>query len=106
MAYDDDFLSFRGPVLLTFMVANLLPYGIVVVQGRWRPLTRNIATGLSVVICAILTWAVLAGDIFQARPTDQLVKVLLVLIIIITLLDVGLRLRRARRHRVSFDPCT
>lgn len=43
----------------------------------------------------------LAGDIFQARPTNQLVKAIILVIIVASLVDVGRKLHRERR-RVNF----
>jgi hypothetical protein len=75
-------------------------------QGRWkpRPAERDQvnrlgwAMALGFFICAILTWVLLAGPIFQAPSTDQSVKAAIVLIIPVCVVDASMRLRRERRR--------
>lgn len=104
LAYDAEFFRHRAPWLLVLMLLHLALYATLIVQGRWRPLTRQIDIGLSLVMCGVLAWVLLAGAIFQARPTDDLVKAVILLIIITALLDVSVKLRRERR-RITYDPC-
>jgi hypothetical protein len=51
----------------------------------------------------LLGLALAAGDIFRAAPTDEAVRGAIVLIVLLTLLDFGQRLRRQRR-RVALTP--
>ncbi|MFC4588797.1 hypothetical protein [Sphaerisporangium corydalis] len=101
--YDDDFFRHRAPWLLAFMVLHLAFYGVMIVRGRWNPLTRQIDIALGLTVCAILTWVLLAGDIFEARPTDQLTKTAITLIVITSLVDLSLKLRRQWR-RITHRP--
>ena len=49
------------------------------------------------VVCAVLTWAIAAGPVFQAAPTDRSVKGAAAVIVLITLVDLAIR---SRRHHV------
>lgn len=102
-AYDEDFLQLRGPLVLAFIVANLALQIAVLVQGRWQPLTRRVSVGLAVPTCVLLVWVASAGDIFRAAPTDDLVKLCLVLIALGMALGGAVRLAR-RLRRVPATP--
>jgi hypothetical protein len=93
-AYDDGFLRLRGPVVLAVMVAGLVIQAALLVQGRWRPWTRRADMANSLVVCVVLTWAIGAGPVFTATPTDQAVKGASALIVLVTLADLALRIRR------------
>jgi hypothetical protein len=93
-AFDEDFLSYRAPWLLALISLHLVLHVVLIVHGRWQALTRRIDIGLRLLICGVLTWSLAGGAIFAADPTDQIVKSVLVLIILGTLIDVGLKLRR------------
>jgi hypothetical protein len=96
-AYDEGFLRLRGPVVLGLMIAGLILQVILVCQGRWRPRIRQADMVYGVVTCIVLTWAVGAGPIFKATPTDQAVKGAAALIVLVTLIDLAVR---TRRHHV------
>jgi hypothetical protein len=51
---------------------------VVVVQGRWQPWTRNADTVVNAVMCVLFTWIV-SAPIFRAAPTDQLMRLAIVL---------------------------
>ncbi|GAA1018046.1 hypothetical protein Aple_068780 [Acrocarpospora pleiomorpha] len=104
-AFDEDFFRQRAPWLLALIILHLALYAVLIVRGRWQPLTRRIDIGLTVVVCGALTWVLLAGDIYTARPTDQLVKALIVLIVLGSLVDAGVKLRRELRH-ATYLPST
>ena len=70
-AYDERFLRTLAPALLVMLGANILLLATLVVRGRWQPLTRRIDIGLTVVTCALLTWILFSGNMFQATPTES-----------------------------------
>ncbi|MFI6484287.1 hypothetical protein ACIBH1_40635 [Nonomuraea sp. NPDC050663] len=76
------------------MILHLVLYAVLIVRGRWQALTRRIDIGLLLLTCGVLAWCMAVGAIFAAEPTDQIVKGALVLIILGTLIDTGLKLRR------------
>ena len=96
-AYDEGFLRLRGPVVLGLMIAGLILLAILLCQGRWRPWIRQADMAHSLVVCIVLTWAVAAGPIFKATPTDRAVKGAASLIILVTLIDLAVRTRRQPR---------
>jgi hypothetical protein len=77
--YNPDFAHVRAPVLFSCIGLNLLLFVWVAIDGRWRELTRRIELGLTLSICAIMAWSVLAGDILQSQPADQLMKLAMAL---------------------------
>jgi hypothetical protein len=99
LAYDGAFLRLRGPLVLAVIVLLLVQLAALVVRGRWEPVTRTVDIALTVVMCAVLTWAVVAGPIYVAAPTDQFVKAVLALIILGSLVDLVLKIRRHLRRR-------
>jgi hypothetical protein len=95
-AYDEGFLRLRGPVVLGLMIAGLIILAILLWEGRWRPWIRQAERVHSLAVCIALTWAVAAGPVFKATPTDRSVKGAASLIILVTLVDLAVRTRR--RH--------
>jgi hypothetical protein len=96
-AYDEGFLRLRGPVVLALMIAGLLILAALVWQGRWRPRIRQAEMVHSLALCVVLTWAVAAGPVFTAAPTDRAVKGAASLIVLVTLIDLAVR---THRHHV------
>ncbi len=95
--YDHQFLSERAPLLWGMLTVSLLILALAMLEGRWRPMSRNLALGLSLVIALISFWVVLAGPIFVAATTDQAMKFWVALIAGITCIDVWLKWRDQRR---------
>jgi hypothetical protein len=96
-AYDEGFLRLRGPVVLGLMIAGLIILATLLWQGRWRPWIRQAEMAHSLAVCIVLTWAVGAGPIFTATPTDRAVKGAASVIVLVTLIDLAVR---TRRHHV------
>jgi hypothetical protein len=96
LAYDEDFLRLRGPVVLGLMIAGLVIQATLLWQGRWRPWIRQTEMLHSLVVCVVLTWAVGAGPVFKTAPADHAVKGAAALIVLVTLADLAVRTRR--RH--------
>jgi hypothetical protein len=93
-AYDESFLRLRGPVVLGLMIAGLIILATLLWQGRWRPWIRQAEMAHSLAVCILLTWAVAAGPVFKATPTDRAIKGAASLIVLVTLVDLALRTRR------------
>ena len=96
-AYDEGFLRLRGPVVLGLMIVGLIILATLLWQGRWRPWIRQADMVHSLAVCIVLTWAVGAGPVFKATPTDRAVKGAASLIVLVTLIDLAVR---TRRHHV------
>jgi len=96
-AYGEGFLRLRGPVVLGLMIVGLIILATLLWQGRWRPWIRQADMVHSLAVCIVLTWAVGAGPVFKATPTDRAVKGAASLIVLVTLIDLAVR---TRRHHV------
>jgi hypothetical protein len=93
-AYAEGFLRLLGPIVLGTMVVGLVIQVALLWQGRWRPWIRRTDMVHSLIVCAVLTWAIGAGPVFEATPTDQAVKGASALIVLVTLTDLAVRIRR------------
>ncbi len=78
------------------MVLHLLFIGVLVVNGRWTARLRRIDAALTVAICGVITWVLLAGDVYTAAPTDDLVKSVTALIVLVSVVDLAVKLHRRR----------
>ena len=76
------------------MACNLLLYIPLIVQGRWTPLLRRLDIAMGFVTCLLLVWVSAAGNIFAAEGTDQFVKFVIGIIVLVTLLEKGFLLNR------------
>ena len=95
----EEFLSFRAPLLLAVMAAQLLLFGVLVVQGRWQPLTRKLDVALGAGVCAVLVWLVAGGAIYRQPAIDSFVKMLLVFIVAGSLVNIAFKVKRQWRIR-------
>lgn len=100
LTYTDAFRTRQAPMLFLLIMSNLPLWAMVIVRGRWTPLMRRLEVQLSLLLCAVMTWAVLDGPMFLSRSSDQTAKFFMVLIVLFVLLDLGIKLRR----RVSPRP--
>lgn len=65
------------------------------IEGRWAPALRRLYTGLALMTCAVMLLIALDGPIVIAPISDQTVKFFMVLIVVFTLIDLGVKwLRR------------
>ena len=95
LRFDTDFLVERAPIVVAFMLGHIALYVMLVIEGRWRRLTRWLDITISLVIAAILVWFIAAGPIFEAEPADQTAKGAIAFLILIILADVGFKVWRA-----------
>jgi len=80
-AFDPAFLRTRAPFALLLWAGYFAVRLAVLSKGRWSSLMRRLETGLSLAFAALLVWWIAAGDIFQAKPTDDGAKAALVLVV-------------------------
>jgi hypothetical protein len=93
-ALDPDFLLQRAPWLLGLWAASIALEFAVLVAGRTNSTTRRISIALDACWLAWLTWSLVAGPIFEAAPTDGVVRVCLIGIVALIVTDLVLTLRR------------
>lgn len=96
LVYDVTFRQWRLPVLLMLLTTHLALYAVIVVQGRWRRVTRRLDILLSATISALLVWSLATGHIFQSEASDGITRGALVLIILIVIWDIIAKLNRER----------
>lgn len=94
LSYADSFRQREGVVLWLLVALNIPLLAAAIVMGRWTTLLRRLQTAGSLATCAAMAWAVASGPIFIRAASDNMTKGLLVLIIVLTLLDLGIRLHR------------
>jgi len=104
LAFNPDFLVIGGALVVLLWATNAVLASIVFFDGRWRPLTRRFDLALQAAWIALLTWFVIGPAIFVNARTDQTTKDILGLLLVIVLIDAGVKLYRlARRPRVPDD---
>jgi hypothetical protein len=96
LTYDETFARRIAPWLLALMVTHLLFFGVLIVNGRWTARLRRVDAALSVAICGVMTWAIVAGPVYTAQPTDDLVKGVSALIVLVSVVDLAVKLYRRR----------
>lgn len=80
LTYDPDFMRVRGPLLFSCLGLSLGAYAWVGIEGRWRAQTRRVSFALTLVLCALMAWCILAGPIFQTATADQFMRLALAII--------------------------
>jgi hypothetical protein len=94
LTYTDSFLQLQGPILFALILFNIPFYIAVIVKGQHTPMLRRIETASSLIMCAVLVWAIMDGPIFMAANSDGMTKVIMLLIVIFTLIWTGLEIYR------------
>jgi hypothetical protein len=97
--YDEDFLRLRGPLTLAVMIVGLVNVAALLVLGRWTSWLRTVDLAYSIALCVVLTWVVAAGPVFSRAITDQAVRPILALIVLMSLAAIGVSSRRQSVRR-------
>lgn len=98
LAFDPDFLATRAPVLLLYWAAGISLLVVLIVEGRWRDLTRRIDLGLKLASCAVMAWLMFGGRIFVSEAADESTKGILGLIVLLVLAELAFQVWRTRRR--------
>ncbi|GGM74802.1 hypothetical protein GCM10007977_090500 [Dactylosporangium sucinum] len=89
LTYHERFLDVRGPVMFALLLTLLVGEAVAI----WRPWpVTQLVHGA--VTCAVLTWLIGSGPIFVTQAADQTFKEITALIILVSLVDLAVRLRR------------
>jgi len=96
-SYTDAFRHRQAPGLLLLLALNIPLLLTVIVSGRWSPFMQRIDTGLRLLTCAMLMWIVLDGPVFMATSSDQMMKFFMALVVVVTLIDLGIKVHRSVR---------
>jgi hypothetical protein len=97
LTYTDTFLHRQAPWLFLLLLVNVPMFLVVIVQGRWSARMRRVETALSLVLCAVMTWTVLDGPIFLGQASDEMAKLIMVLIVAVTLVNIAIKEYRSVR---------
>ena len=95
LAYTDDFRAFRLPWLLAAWGCQVLLLAVVLIEGRWRSLTRWGALSLNVAVMLILDWFRFDGAMFQNARTEAGAKSIVALAIGLVLIDTAVKIYNA-----------
>ncbi|MGH8110072.1 MAG: hypothetical protein ACREO1_15295 [Arenimonas sp.] len=102
LTYTDTFLGRQAPILFALILLNVPIMVFAIVQGRWPAGMRRVETIFALITCAAMVWAVLDGPILMTSVSDRTAKFFLMFIVVITLIDLGIKLLR----RVNPTPAT
>jgi hypothetical protein len=79
--YTEDFSTHRLPWLLAVWAVTAVLYVVLLIEGRWRFLTRVAALGSNVAVLVILTWFRFDGPMFANPQTDANAKPFVAIVI-------------------------
>ena len=94
--FDAEFLATRAPLVLLYWAATIALFVVLIIEGRWRSLTRRIELGLTLALCALLMWIVFGGRVFVQEAANATTEGMLVLLVIALLAEAGWKLWRGR----------
>jgi hypothetical protein len=98
LSFAPDFLATRAPLVLLLWAAGVSLLVMLIVEGRWRDLTRRVDVGIKIAACILMAWFVFGGRVFMSDAADQTVKGALVLIILLVVGQIALHLWRLRNR--------
>ncbi len=96
-AFDPSFLPLGGLIVGALWVANAMLFAVVFSDGRWRGITRSLDFVLGAAWLAVMAWLVVGPRIFLNPPTDEAAKFWIAVVLVIVVLSVIPRIRRAMR---------
>lgn len=94
IAYDETFRQLRLPLLMALLLTHLMLYAVLVAQGRWHRLTRQLDIVLSAAVAAVLAWSIAAGHVFQGEAADGTARAAIALILLFVLWDIAAKVYR------------
>jgi hypothetical protein len=103
-AFAPGFLATRAPVVLLSWTVGIVLQVVLIIEGRWRALTRRLDMGTKLACCIMLAWIAFGGRVFVAEATNAAVVGILALLIVALLADVAWSLWRGRvRIRIPHE---
>lgn len=96
LAFAPDFLATRAPLVLLFWASGIALMVVLILEGRWRRLTRRIDAGSKLAACALMLWLVLGGRIFFSDAADGMTKNLLFALVLLIAGQLAFRVWRTR----------
>lgn len=103
LTYTETFRQQQAPWLLGLLLLNVPILITAIVTGRRPALLRRLELGLTLAVCAVMAWIVLDGPVFAVAVSDRTTKSLMALIIAITIIGLGIKLRRSVKPTPSYQ---
>ena len=94
LVYDESFRQLRLPLLMTLLITHLMLYAVLVAQGRWQRLTRQLDIVLSAAVVGVLAWSIAAGHIFQGEGADSTARGAIALVLLFVVWDIAAKVYR------------
>lgn len=98
LAFAPDFLATRAPLVLLLWAAGISLLVVLIVEGRWRDLTRRVDMAIKIAAASLLGWFVFGGRIFVSEPADQTTKGILLLVALIVVAQLAVHVWRLRNR--------
>lgn len=98
LAFAPEFLATRAPLVLLLWAAGIALLVVVIIEGRWRDLTRKADMGTRIAAAILMTWFAFGGRIFVTDAADEMVKGVLVLIVLLVLGQMAFHAWQLRRR--------
>lgn len=92
--FDRDFLPVGGAIVVVMWTLTALHGSIVFVEGRYRPLTRNLDIALAALWAVTLWWLVLGPRIFVMDVSNEAAKGWMSLVALYVVFDLGWKIYR------------
>ena len=93
-ALDPGFVRERAPWLLVLWVAQLAVFVWVLIDGRWKRLTRRLDLALKAAGGALVVWFIAGGPILQTPQTDVFAKLIIAVITVIVAIELAVKIYR------------
>ena len=103
LAFDTDFLQARAWPAVVLWLGSFATMLAVRRNGRQTPLTRRLEISGGLAFIALLTWWIVAGNIFIEEATDDGARGGLALVIVFIVIDIAVKLYH-RRPRIQAPP--
>ncbi len=97
LTYTDSFLQLQGPILFALLLFNIPFFIAVIVKGQHTPLLRRVETASSLATCAAILWAIMDGPIFMTKNSDEMTKLLMLIILVFSLIIMAIEMYRRVR---------
>ena len=92
--YDETFRQLRLPLLMTLLITHVMLYAVLLAQGRWQRLTRQLDIVLSAAVVGLLVWSLAAGQIFQGEAADGTARGAIALVLLFVIWDIAAKVHR------------
>lgn len=97
LTYTETFRERQAPLLFGLVALEIPMFAFAILHGSWPEMLRKVRMALAVLMCAVMVWVALDGPVFMAAAGDRMFKFFLLLIVVVVLVDLGIKLRQTVR---------